>query len=203
MLPASKILDHVAKLFWDAVLGEDVLDRLADDPHDQLVLLARPRSSSARACRALWRRCWREVADPRHDAGSPVKNGRAARRWRPRSRRLAIDIRTDTPDCWLTCDDAPRQPGDLLDDLLDVRAGSPAAPPSRSSQAFWSLIAMPSSRVERVVRADDRADPVLQRRDDPAAVGVVLGVGREDHAEVEVRAGSDSRGSGRRALRAR
>ena len=34
--------------------------------------------------------------------------------------------------------------------------------------------------------ADDRADPVLQRRDDPAAVGVILGVGREDHADVEV-----------------
>ena len=38
------------------------------------------------------------------------------------------------------------------------------------------------------MRADDRADPVLERRDDPAAVGVVLGIGREDHAEVEVEA---------------
>ena len=32
----------------------------------------------------------------------------------------------------------------------------------------------------------DRADAVLERRDDPAAVGVVFGVGGEDHAEVEV-----------------
>ena len=32
----------------------------------------------------------------------------------------------------------------------------------------------------------DRADAVLERRDDPAAVGVILGVGREDHADVEV-----------------
>ena len=36
------------------------------------------------------------------------------------------------------------------------------------------------------MRADHRADAVLERRDDPAAVGVVLRVGREDHAEVEV-----------------
>ena len=33
-----------------------------------------------------------------------------------------------------------------------------------------------------------RADAVLERRDDPAAVGVVLGVGREDQADVEVEA---------------
>ncbi len=34
--------------------------------------------------------------------------------------------------------------------------------------------------------ANDRADSILERRDDPAAVGVVFGVGRKDHAEIEV-----------------
>ena len=32
----------------------------------------------------------------------------------------------------------------------------------------------------------DRADAVFERRDDPAAVGVVFRVGREDHAKIEV-----------------
>src|SRR5690606_14902358 len=39
-----------------------------------------------------------------------------------------------------------------------------------------------------IVRADDRADAVLERRDDAAAVGVVLGVGAEDQADVQVEA---------------
>ena len=39
--------------------------------------------------------------------------------------------------------------------------------------------------VERVVRADLRAEPVLERRDDAAAVRVVLGVRRRDEHEVE------------------
>ncbi len=40
----------------------------------------------------------------------------------------------------------------------------------------------------RVVRADDGADAILERRDDAAAVGVIFGVGGEDHADVEVEA---------------
>ena len=39
--------------------------------------------------------------------------------------------------------------------------------------------------VERVVRADLRAEAVLERRDDAAAVGVVLGVGRGEQHEVD------------------
>ena len=39
--------------------------------------------------------------------------------------------------------------------------------------------------VERVVGADLGAEAVLQRRDDPAPVGVVLGVGRGDQHHVE------------------
>src|SRR5262249_45240106 len=38
----------------------------------------------------------------------------------------------------------------------------------------------------RVVRLDDAADAVLERRDDAAAVGVVLRIGAEDQAQVQV-----------------
>ena len=37
----------------------------------------------------------------------------------------------------------------------------------------------------RIVRADLRAEPVLERRDDPATVGVVLGVGARDDVDVD------------------
>ena len=40
----------------------------------------------------------------------------------------------------------------------------------------------------RVVRPDLRAESVLQRRDDPPAAGVVLGVGAGDHEQVELQA---------------
>ena len=40
-------------------------------------------------------------------------------------------------------------------------------------------------QLQRVVRAHLGAEPVLQRGDDPAAVGVVLGVGRGDEQHVE------------------
>ena len=36
------------------------------------------------------------------------------------------------------------------------------------------------------MRADHRADAVLERRHDPSAVGVVFRVGREDHRQIEV-----------------
>jgi hypothetical protein len=39
--------------------------------------------------------------------------------------------------------------------------------------------------VERVVRPDLGAEAVLQRRDDPSAVGVVLGIGRGDEQQVQ------------------
>ena len=47
---------------------------------------------------------------------------------------------------------------------------------------------MPSVDRFGIVRADDRADAVLQRRDDAAAVGVVLGIGAEDQADVQIEA---------------
>ena len=48
--------------------------------------------------------------------------------------------------------------------------------------ASWKTISSSVSVSAGIVRADLRAEPVLQRRDDPAAVGVVLGVrGRHEH----------------------
>ena len=43
-------------------------------------------------------------------------------------------------------------------------------------------------RIRRIVRADLGAEAVLQRRDDPAPVGVVLGVGRGHQDDVERKA---------------
>ena len=44
---------------------------------------------------------------------------------------------------------------------------------------------MAFDRVVGIVRADFRADAILERRDDLAARGVVLGIGREDHQEIQ------------------
>ncbi len=80
-----------------------------------------------------------------------------------------------------------RQPGHLLDDFLDVvRQGQPRAVAVEPGV----LVVDGDADVarERVMRADDRADAVLQGGDDPAAVGVVLGIGREGHAQVELEA---------------
>ena len=82
----------------------------------------------------------------------------------------------------------PGQPRDFLHDLLDVDR-------DRQADGAVAVALEPGVLVgdrdadlagQRIMRADDRADAVLERRDDPAAVGVVLGVGREDHADVEV-----------------
>ena len=34
--------------------------------------------------------------------------------------------------------------------------------------------------------ANDAADAVLQRRDDPPAIGVILGIGAEDQADIQI-----------------
>ena len=46
-------------------------------------------------------------------------------------------------------------------------------------------MAMPSSIVARIVRANLRSDAVLQRSDDLAARGVVLGIGAEHQRHIE------------------
>ena len=54
-----------------------------------------------------------------------------------------------------------------------------------SGRASCATMAISVVDVERVVRADLGAEAVLQRRDDAAAVRVVLGVGRRDQHHVE------------------
>ena len=57
--------------------------------------------------------------------------------------------------------------------------------PTDGGRASWRMIATSVVDVERVVRADLAAEAVLQRRDDAAAVRVVVGVGRRDEHDVE------------------
>ena len=65
-------------------------------------------------------------------------------------------------------------------------ATTPGMPSSAANRRFsWRMIAISSSSGPRVVRADLRAEAVLERRDDAAAVRVVLRVRRGDHEQVE------------------
>ena len=71
--------------------------------------------------------------------------------------RLAIDIRTETPDCWLTCGDDPGQPRDLLDDLLDVdRDRQRLLPASRLAVEPGVLVGDRDADLagQRIMRAD-------------------------------------------------
>ena len=102
-----------------------------------------------------------------------------------------MHVRTDTPDAWLTCglERARRTTSSTISSMnrgTSTCTPLPLPPSARSSQAFCSVICDALVHRLGIVRADDRADAVLQRRDDPAAVGVVLGVGAEDQADVQV-----------------
>ena len=80
----------------------------------------------------------------------------------------------------------PRLDGHLLDHLphvvgqLDGHAGAVAIRPCLLRRDGERMVPP-----RGVVRADLGADAVLERRDDLAARGVVLGIGREDHQHVE------------------
>ncbi len=65
------------------------------------------------------------------------------------------------------------------------RAPRPARPRPASGAASWATTVDLGVDVERVVGADLGAEAVLERGDDPAPVGVVLGVGRGDQHDVE------------------
>ena len=76
--------------------------------------------------------------------------------------------------------DQPGEPGDA------PPPGAPAAPRRRRpGSASCRIRASSSSRRQRVVGADLRAEPVLQRGDDPAPVGVVLRVGAGHQQQVQ------------------
>ena len=101
-------------------------------------------------------------------------------------------VRTETPDAWLTCglERARRTTSSTIFGHearhFDVARRCRIAPSRRSHPRV--LLGDLHSLVDRlgIMRADDRADSVLQRRDDSAAIGVVLGVGAEDKADVEI-----------------
>ena len=81
---------------------------------------------------------------------------------------------------------AAGQVGDLGDDLLHVLGARSTG--CRRPANDGALLLHDGDLVldgPRVVRADLRAEAVLERRDDAAAVGVVLRVGAGDHVEVE------------------
>ncbi len=71
------------------------------------------------------------------------------------------------------------EPGEPRDDLEQVRGDERAQVRLLADEV--DLVGEP----ERVVRADLGAEPVLERRDDPSAVGVVLGVRARHEQEVE------------------
>ena len=95
-------------------------------------------------------------------------------------------MRAETPDAWFT-------------NSLARAANATSSTSSRNQSGMTSSIPQypggprllrgdPHGRlpVLRVVGDDLRVDPVLQRRDDVAPVGVVLGVGRIDHHNVQL-----------------
>ena len=127
----------------------------------------------------------RQVAEARRDLLLAVDAGRAARGSRrgSRSRRSAC---------------APRRPrtGRRTPRPRAAKAISSTSSRKRSGTSiFGAAVALEPGLLRRdlrrglhvlgVVREDLRGDAVLQRRDDVAAVGVVLGVGREDEQDVE------------------
>ena len=93
------------------------------------------------------------MANPRSDARGTIHRSRwiIARRsaFETTFSRLAIDIRTETPDCWFTWgDDRASRATSSTSSLMKSGISSGGLPlSSRSSHAFWSLIAMPISRV--------------------------------------------------------
>ena len=93
--------------------------------------------------------------------------------------------RTDTPERWLMCG-LCRARCESVATISVMYSGTVTRMPSASSgRASCAAMATSVVDVERVVRADLGAEAVLQRRDDAAAVRVVLGVGRRDQQHVE------------------
>ena len=80
---------------------------------------------------------------------------------------------------------APRELADADDRALDEPRHDDRRPTSAGRVDLVAHDAQLGVGVARVVRADLRAEAVLQRRDDPATVGVVLGVRRRHQHEVE------------------
>ena len=91
----------------------------------------------------------------------------------------AIENRAETPERWSTELRLAQRPGEAGQDLDQVVGYG--ADQVRLLPDHGHLVL----ELDRVVGADLGAEPVLERRDDPAAVGVVLGVGAGHHQHVE------------------
>ena len=139
---------------------------------------APPRRSRTRSCRRARRR---------RSRGRP-----AGRRPRPRPATVArcsaaaamvsapaIANRAETPERWSTELRLAQRAGEAGQDLDEVvgYVGDEVGLLADHRDLVLEL--------DRVVRADLGAEPVLERRDDAAAVGVVLGVGAGDDEHVE------------------
>ena len=101
---------------------------------------------------------------------------------------LAIVTRTETPERWLISGDLRARcvssaTTSFMYGGTTTGVRSPSA--SRVEARSGSTMAISWSSRPRVVGPDLRAEAVLERRDDPAAVGVVLGVGAGDDVQVE------------------
>ena len=94
--------------------------------------------------------------------------------------------RAETPERWSTAGDSRtcRVNRAITSTRWSGSAADTASSP-QSTSASWRDDPQLVLELERVVGADLRAEPVLQRRDDPAAVGVVLRVGRGEQQHVE------------------
>ncbi len=96
-----------------------------------------------------------------------------------RSRRRRSRTGRETPERWSTALRLAQRPGEAGQDLDEVVGY--VGDQVRLLPDHGDLVV----ELDRVVGADLGAEPVLERRDDPAAVGVVLGVGAGHHEHVE------------------
>ena len=126
-----------------------------------------------------------EVGDARHDLALAVRERAPRPRWRRASRSSRSTSRADTPERWFTCGE--RRASWLISATISVmNSGTRHLQPLGVERPRLLLDDRHLELgLERVVRADLRAEAVLERRDDAAAVRVVLGVRRRDEQHVE------------------
>ena len=98
----------------------------------------------------------------------------------------AIANRADTPDRPSTAGDSrTRRVNRAMTSIRCSGRSAPASRPAQEISASWVMSAELVGQRERVVGADLGPEPVLERRDDAAPVGVVLGVGARHQHDVE------------------
>ena len=125
--------------------------------------------------------------------GSPRRTARLSAA-ASRTSALATETRTLTPDRWLISGERrARWVSSATSSSMNGGTTTVGTPPPRPKAVL--LLADDRHLVlerPRVVGPDLRAEAILERRDDPAARRVVLGVGRGDHVEVERQADDEA-----------